>query len=188
MRWYGLMIILGIWPLLAWAEPEVTVNHEYYNIHGTTLEQIVREKHARGPKWVDGRRYGASTRPAIGWEFVYRETSEGCELESVQTHVDILFTMPLWVDKASAPKWLQRKWDKYYTALEEHENWHMKLAVRSAQLIEDTFLELKPRSSCTMLQVVAETKGKEILKASQKAQIKLDKETEHGRTQGAVLE
>lgn len=183
-----LVIIMCMLPGFAMAEPVVTERYTYYGIEGDTLEALIRQKEEYGVKWKDGKTYGAYTHPTIGWDFKFQPGVDGCRITQVTTKVEIEYIMPEWLNKDKAPQALRAKWERYYTALRDHEVWHKKLAVRTASLIEAKFQDLPRFPDCITLQAEAERIGKAILVAGKHAQAKFDEATDHGRTQGAVLQ
>jgi len=96
--------------------------------------------------------------------------------------------MPKWKDYRKANRAEQKKWDKYYNALMEHENGHKEIAIAAARKIESELLTLSNFADKHSLERHANFKAKMIIRESRKHQKQFDIETQHGLTTGVVLE
>ena len=80
---------------VAFAEPTIMKNVEYYDVNGTDPAFIVDEMNAKGPKDINsGKRVWAHTRWYVKWKIDYNEQSTSCVISNVKTSVTVDFVVP----------------------------------------------------------------------------------------------
>jgi predicted secreted Zn-dependent protease len=176
-----------IFPGSASAEPEVHVDHEYYEIRGETAEQLRQAMNAQGTMWKNGKTYDAFTSWNVSWSFDRRTGRNGCYLDSVRTVVKVTHRFPRWKDRLFAPLDLQEKWNGYMKALRKHENGHKDIALGAAREIESSLINLDPSPNCEEIRVRANELAREILRKYEEQEAEYDVTTRFGETQGAVF-
>ena len=146
--------LLGLRADGAIAAPSVSTKTIYYEVYASTSQQLKSQMRLHGPKgfWAYARWY-------VRW------TSK-CRLS-----VEITYTMPKWVNKASAPKALQRRWERMIKKLWLHERGHGRHGIMAAKEIECV--------GCRHAKRIAR-------KWAEQDKI-YDRRTKHGRTQGVRL-
>ena len=85
-------------------------------------------------------------------------------------------------------KAIEKKFNAYYAALLLHEKGHKESGVLAATEIEETLLSLPEKSNCDELEVIANKKARNIIRKFNKKDIVYDYKTQHGETQGAVID
>ncbi len=189
VRWTGPRLVLSLMAI-AWsvscvcAAPSVTEKNAFYDVRGSTAAEVRNKLNALGHKSTDGKTFDGLTESQISWRFTRRSTGYGCAMDSVNTTVNVTFTMPQWVDRYSAPQDVRLQWDAYYEALRRHEEGHKEIAVQGAREIEQALLTMSARD-CAQLDAQANAKGHQILELVRARQRQYDARTEHGKTQGA---
>jgi predicted secreted Zn-dependent protease len=72
-------------------------------------------------------------------------------------------------------------------ALQKHENGHKEIAIEARDEVVQKIEGLEPYASCQELGEAINSAGRAVLEQYRQEQIRYDKETDHGLTQGARL-
>ena len=166
----------------------VHIDYNYYEIAGKQAMSLRRQMSQLGPIYkVNGHRFDGMTQWGIEWQNSYRRKGGQCLEFNVILKEKITYTMPKWIDRASAPSALRKKWDRYYKALDLHERGHGQHGLEALQEMESAIPQPRGGLSCAQLQDAFKIKVDAILEKYKKKEIKYDKDTQHGLTQGAVF-
>lgn len=189
--WFATFVIVLLDLLVGasflYAAPKVSEIDQHYEIRGSSARQLRAQMSVLGTKWSDGKVYDARTDWHVRWNHGYRRSKSGCSIASVRTTVSVTYTYPKWVDRLSGPAHLRAKWDNYMAALTQHERGHRDIAVDAAERIEQAIASLGPMKSCDELGKAANTLGHRIVDEYKRKEVDYDRETAHGRSQGAVF-
>ncbi|KAB2849690.1 MAG: DUF922 domain-containing protein [Hyphomicrobiaceae bacterium] len=170
----------------AGAEPKITEKTNFYDLKGTTVEAVRADVRSKGPTGQGGRRFVGLTETFVRYRFWYDGDDETCKVTNVITEVEVTFTMPRWVDRERAPSELQVKWDRFIAALWVHERGHHDIGVAVARDIERTIVDLgRLGKGGPEFRDFIQGLAKVHLDDIQPRHDKYDRETGHGRTQGA---
>lgn len=181
-----LAFILGLSPALA--EPTIKKNVQYYDVKGWDSAFIHNEMDAKGPRDRNsGDRVWAHTHWNVKWNFNYAEESLSCKISQVSTTVTINFIVPRWVERDKAPQLVKDKWDKFYAALQKHEQQHALHGVLAAREIESQLLNLPKKRTCNQAKDAGTQTARTIIKEHAKMDIEYDRKTDQGRTEGLVF-
>ena len=172
---------------LAYAEPTVKINYNYYEIRGTTAEKLRQEMNLSGPLDKDEKRYDAETKWHVSWKYWFGKSRYECWINRVTTEVEVTFTMPRWKRSKKMSKELEQQWRSYMEVLQEHENGHKNFGINAAREIERRLTSLGSMRSCNALENTANSIANQIIDKYIKIEIEYDRRTDHGRTQGAVF-
>jgi predicted secreted Zn-dependent protease len=167
------------------AAPKVTEESVYYNVRGTSAEELRTQLNKFGIKGKDGKTYRGNTNWNLSWRYLSGSNRTNCWITSVETTVRIKFTFPRWIARSNAPEELRQRWDKYIAALTRHEHRHRDIAVEAAAQIERTITGMKPRKSCDGLKRDANAMGHRLVEDCRKRQSDYDARTNHGHLEGA---
>lgn len=167
---------------------EEKVETNYYDISGQTKEELNAQMTELGPECDDQECY-AKTAWAIDWTYPAVKANT-CEPVSVTVLIQYIF--PRWVDKDQAPTSLQTDWDNFYRSLKKHEENHKEIVTRNANLFLAKIKEINSQNyvSCRELQdKISEfhATGEIINRTAQESE-DYDLQTEHGATEGALLQ
>lgn len=168
--------------------PAVTERYEYYDIAGDCEHDLQCELKRNGVPWSDGRTYDALTTWDLQWNYELDRTDDSCSVGSFQVAVDILFRYPRWVKKDEGPPKLVEKWEAYMSGLVDHENGHRDMAIAAAEDLTRTVAALAPAASCGELKRTVRKLCRQRMKQLEREAKRYDEATNHGGTQGAVLE
>jgi predicted secreted Zn-dependent protease len=161
-------------------DPVVTVEtaSHYYEIAGETAEQLRAAMDRTGPFDDAGTRHDAHTRWYVGWNL-------RCQPTRLVVTLKVTTTLPRWTDQFKAPRALSEQWNRYLDALRVHEAVHQDMARRTADRTSALRKQLAPRPTCDQLVAAMSAMAKGLTDEGQRADVQYDKETDHGRTQGA---
>jgi len=114
------------------------------------------------------------------WVPRYVAETAGETVSSATVTVETKITMPRWRGYTTATEPERREWDRFWTALQAHELGHVDLA-RSHMCVVDSALIGETLDS-------ARQKWSDALDALRNASDAYDQDTDHGRTQGTVID
>ncbi len=159
----------------------------YYDVSGTTLDELRRDVFTRGPyDKFKGQRFAGWTEWRIQWWFERRSVPQGCAPGKAVTETRVTYTLPRWTDADRAPSELNDTWTRFVTALKLHEEGHGRLARELAERIEHAIESMPPEPTCEELEhQVGALANRMILEDEEQAAY--DQETGHGHSQGAAF-
>lgn len=145
----------------------------YYNVPGTTVEQISQQISRRGPQ--SGHAIGTSeTRMTPRIATVY--SNGECRIVSAEIKLDIKVTLPRWTELDKADQRTQKSFHGLSEHVEWHEQQHVKISQHYAKTIEQRLLDLKPQPSCRLILKEAREIFKQGFVEHNKAQLAFDEE------------
>jgi predicted secreted Zn-dependent protease len=161
------------------------IHVEYYDIHGTTVEELYQQMSELGPKDSDGNWF-AKANWAIDWDY---PIPKGNSCEPVQVIAWIQYILPRWVDKSEASAELQARWDAYELLLKKHEEHHKDIAVKYGRQFIAEIKKIDSYSSCKELEdrIGAIHAQGIIINACSQEQAQYDQDTNHGVAEGVIL-
>jgi predicted secreted Zn-dependent protease len=172
---------------IAVAQPKIKIKTHYYSVAGKTLQQISRNLYTQSPIVYQGKKYHGYTKWNVNWWFYWNDYGSHCQIKSVQTSVDVQYTLPKLSNYSSLTNPVKQKWDRYYHALSKHEEGHKNFGVSAAQEIEKSIAKMGSRKTCQQLEQDANSIGKQIIQKYVIQEKNYDKTTNHGVTQGAIF-
>jgi predicted secreted Zn-dependent protease len=178
--------IVGLLLQVALAPPDVRERVEYYDVAGSSAQEIRHSIDRLRPKADDGERFDAFTRWEVRWDYRYELGESGCAISEFTTSVRIVMTLPRWSPGLAGSE-LKKHWEKYYRALVDHERGHADIAVQAAEDIQEQASALPPVSTCLALETAVDGRAEEILERHRRKEIAYDARTRHGTARGAVF-
>jgi len=139
-----------------------------YDLQGRTLSEVAEE--------IAGKEESAKAE----WFPSYTYTTTGQQLGTAEVMVRTKITMPRWSSYESAPGADQREWDRFFSALQVHEQGHVDLVLQHLTNIDEQLLGQLPAGAAEIWRDALNT-----LKAANDT---YDHDTDHGRNQGTILE
>ena len=152
----------------------------YYQVLGRTAYDMQTSIDRNGPATADGRRWAGLTNAAIRWRFGTVQESSGCAVSWYRVDVDIVMTLPSWVEEASASPTLVAHWRRYSTQLLSHEKGHRTISLEAADEIRGALAALTPQSTCDEMQRIANETASALLVRSRERNHRYDVDTRHG--------
>lgn len=156
----------------------------YYDVVGNNASVLRQQMNAKGP--LDGgKRFDAHTDWYIKWNYRYRPTASGCKFTSVDVSLTGTIELPRWVPPHNASNVLVQKWNRYLAALRIHENGHYAHGASAAQEMETLAKSLHGFGDCRAMVSEFNDRAHAIIRKYNLLDAAYDRETDHGRTQGA---
>ncbi|AQR73902.1 DUF922 domain-containing protein [Sphingomonas sp. LM7] len=158
--------------------PNVTV--EYYDLHGSDEESINASLTRNAPTRPDGTKAMGATGYKVGYRPFQLGTGPACKVTKLKVALGAVVTLPRLADESVVPERILAKWRPFIAALREHEAGHVRIHYRHMREIEAALIG----SRCDQLEAkFLAAAGK--IEAFQRT---YDRETNHGATQGAILQ
>jgi predicted secreted Zn-dependent protease len=167
------------------AEPKVTETINYYDVSGSTVQELRADLNRNGPAGKDGKRYDAFTHWYIRWRHNDQRGGNECAIASVSTSVDVTITFPRLSGTADVPGAVKQAFADYTQKLLLHEKGHAQNAIDTARRIDDGIAALRPQHNCSELGRAANRLGYSLIEAANQWDIDYDRRTQHGASQGA---
>ncbi len=134
----------------------------------------------------NGKVFHGYTKWYVKWNYRWNEAPDGsCRITRVDTAVEGTFTLPKLVGGSGAQR---TRFDTYLAALRTHEEGHYAFARQAGREIDGEIAALPAMRSCKALETEANALGYRILDTYTTREKQYDRDTDHGRTQGAWLE
>ena len=167
------------------AEPAVNIQLHTYPVNGATLGEIRSSMTANNPMHARGLRYDAYIVWRVDWRFLAEHDGRACRVSRVTTNVDIHYTFPrLQPDRRRSAR-VAEQWKRFTKALAIHELGHKEFAIGAAEALERTLPTLPGEASCAEMSERADAVGGRIIERFTELDRAYDRNTDHGRTQGA---
>lgn len=176
-------------PVLSWAEPEPTIDFSirYYDVVGSTTDQIRASVFHNTPIRINGSPYGAVTENHFDRAYSAVTTGAGgCEVKNVRVHLISRITLPRLVRDGQSETVLS-EWQRYIGALRAHEMMHAQNGRYTAETIASRLFSVKSSMPCSQMQQLLNAAVEQLIENMGKWDEQLDATTEHGRSQGAFL-
>ncbi|HTK03517.1 MAG TPA: DUF922 domain-containing protein [Alphaproteobacteria bacterium] len=149
----------------------------YYDISGSNENELRTQLNMLRPTDHSGYKADSVTNWFIKWNWPGYKTSGPCNLDAVTVSYDILIIFPRWKIPENTDPNLVARWEKYTQSLTEHEKGHVDFIVNNylsvAQAIKG--------ATCD----TAEATAQAALIPLRQHDLDYDRETSHGKTQGA---
>lgn len=157
------------------SQDRAAVNVGYYNVKGTSFEELDREIALHGPK-VDGVGNAiAATRVRMLPDVRLGSRSGQCSVVRARISVIADVTLPRLSDR----KRVNRKLQQAFTNIEEyarlHEAVHVDIAEKHAKLAERRILALPPQSNCNVLRRKIASTFRNVMAKHEQAQQAFDR-------------
>jgi predicted secreted Zn-dependent protease len=157
-----------------------------YRVSGFTHDDIYREMQRKGPGADEiGVRLGVHY-SEWRWSFRYRQPPGGrCRLSDARVLLRSTVILPEWTNVSTARPEVARGWREFLAALRTHEEGHRSRAKAQGVFLWQSLLGLEA-GTCDDLQTLVEETADRVIEEGRAAQLDYDRDTGHGRTQGAV--
>ena len=169
------------------SQVQVKEKFDYYEIDGSTTDELRAQMKRNGTAWNDGKVYAALTTWDIHYHYDITPTNGGYVLSAINTTVDVVIHLPKLVPSAKTPVQLISTWNSYLQHLKTHEFGHRDIAIGIGKDIYQSLAALGSSTSKSELDREAQDLVKAKFKRLKEDQIAYDQETRHGKEQGAVL-
>lgn len=173
-------------PVAASAQNSVAWTTNYYSVTGATLVEI-RQSLRQSRPWKDRFDADGFTDWRVAWRFSLTSSASGCRCSSFTTQTTVVTTLPRWTAPTNAPDPPLEIWQKYATALGQHEAGHAQLALAAAADLQRRSRDITETADCETLQRQLNALGEQVIEEHRKRDRDYDERTRHGADQGAFL-
>ncbi len=156
------------------AAPRTSVTVGYYNLKGTSFEQLDRQIALHGPTVEGVGRAVAATRISMLPDVRFGEESGECRVTSANIRVKADVTLPRLSDRRKASKELRPAFSSIERYAKQHEAVHVAIADNHAEMAERAILKLPAAENCDVLKAKAVAIFEEIMAKHRAAQLKFD--------------
>ena len=159
-----------------------TLDVNHYEVTGLSPEHLIHSFRMRpNPAIIATTRAGVSTR----YDFAFGDGV--CRLMQVELTLDIDITYPLWREEERGNETMRNEWSRFMTALEMHEEGHVRLFREAAEDLSDRLASLPPAQSCNALSQSVERERQRFDREVNVVQSAYELQTRNGASQGARL-
>jgi predicted secreted Zn-dependent protease len=159
-----------------------------YQINGATVPEISRALNANAipdPHETNARYY-AQTDWNLTAHWYWHQTLRGCEVERGDVTLAMTVTVPILSALNAAPD-VQNRWGTFIDNTIVHESGHAKLDLDGAREYQRALGNYPPAATCDSLQAGLRELFDSSFAAMDRANVDYDRQTQHGRKQGAVF-
>lgn len=159
---------------------------QYYNVYGTSVDEIWRQIARCTPVHHGSERFAANTGYNLSSYYGYTTNGDGtCSMTQVSVGLHVNQVYPKWVNTGSSSK-VAAAWNSFITHLRTHENGHISLDKRYAYELYNGLKAIQD-VDCHDIRGVINGKVQKVTKKLTSANDGYDHKTNHGATQGAVM-
>ncbi|MBW8639516.1 DUF922 domain-containing Zn-dependent protease [Hoeflea sp. WL0058] len=151
-----------------------SVETEYYDAGGTTVEQAFRSVGRHGPD--RGRAIG-QTEVAMSMDFWTLESDTDCRIVKAEVNLELKVILPRWteLDKTDAANRANLKNLAKY--VKDHEHTHVQIAKRFQRQIQRDVNRIPPAKTCKIVENEARKVFRQGMRVHDSAQIQFDANT-----------
>jgi predicted secreted Zn-dependent protease len=178
-----LALALACGPALA--EVHEALDYEHYVAQAQPGRAVALALNEASPFRPDGQVFHSATAWFLDWKLRPEPTTDGrCRVGEVRIDLHGRMVLPRLVGATRAQ---QQVFDSYLLHLREHELGHYEIGREAARELDQDFYALRPARNCGELQAAARDAGARMLPKYEAMGDSYDRQTQHGRTQGAWL-
>jgi predicted secreted Zn-dependent protease len=176
--------------ILSSSNPKTTYEEDtqYYDITGSTIPELIDQMGLYGPEDMDGIRHQANADWYVNWIYTSQQHITSCTTGPMTIETSVTYHFPNWTNRPSEQTKLRTTWDDYMIKLHTHEEKHQATAVECGKEELTFFTTLPDFPTCEKLDAYIHDKANRILEACHKQDTVYDEQTDHGRTEGLILQ
>ncbi len=148
----------------------------YYDVEGNDFESLLAALKASGG-------FHSKAEWKLSYQYQPKRSGKACNPQSVTTQLELSMTLPRWTPPRAAPPALQQRWTRYVTALRRHHDGHHQFGREFESVLQRELTPITER--CERLEAKVKQVFGVLLERYRQRDIEYDRETAHGRTQGA---
>lgn len=154
---------------------------------GDDIASIHQSLQRHGPLGENGKKFHASTRWQLDWNYRWIESAKVCRLNGIEVSVDIDMLLPKLKNRQGLNESLGEKWDRYLSALTAHEERHKEFGLQAARELEQVLLNT-PAQDCFALENRLSQQARDVLDKYERQEKEYDRKTNHGINEGVSLQ
>lgn len=129
------------------ASIEVNLNVEYFNLKADTPDDLLRA--------LKKANLGESTDiwSRIDWKLLgavnFKSTTQGCKLRQLNSEVDVVMTLPQWINVNELPQQYQDWWQTFQSYVTTHEHHHKNHIIEAISAAVQEYTAIGELDSCS---------------------------------------
>lgn len=179
-------LILLLVSLVTIAETIESTEYKYYVISPRSPYQIKPELARLSPIREAGGTFNGHTDWYIEWKFQATPVPDGCQLNDIRTTVHVVHTLPALSEQVTDKQTIA-VFNKFVTALTQHEKNHGNNGLSAAREMDKLFSEIPQQTDCRQLSRMVNDIGNSTVQKYIHADNEYDRTTHNGATEGAVI-
>ena len=160
---------------------------ETFAVAGDSASELRADLDRKRPPSPDGRRFDANVQWSLTWSFHFDPQPRACGLTDATVDLQMLVRLPVLSPDAAPPEAVRDRWDDFTQLLETHEAGHVDNYTNGARALQDAYTTIEPAATCDELRATLADMGASAIDSIRAADIEYDRQTDHGRTQGATF-
>ncbi len=163
--------------------PSVTT--QYYQVQGTTTQELTASLHRLAPT-IAGQRYAAVTHWHVDYHYFYGHVGGDYRISSFTITFTAIRLFPQWDPPVDASMRTVRQWGAFIRHLNTHEQGHLETGYAASFAVGKELENFPPAPTAASLADNVTTTLESIINMYSAKDKKYDRVTDHGATQGAV--
>ncbi len=168
------------------AETVESIEYKYYEIAPHSAYQIKPELMQRSPIRAGSGSFNGHTDWYINWQYQSAPGPYGCQIINTQTRVRVLHILPALSEYVTDKQTID-VFNKFNTALTQHELNHGKNGLSAAREMDKAFNNIPPQQNCRMLARMVDGIGNAMVQKYAQKDNEYDRLTNNGESEGAVI-
>lgn len=169
------------------SSPSIEFNIQYYEVAGRSMAEIQHSIAMNAPSKSGGSYYAGVTIWNLNSTYDLIQIPQGCRIDNGQVFLNVVVHLPKIsnFNLLSAP--VLREWVRFSSALKTHEMLHAQNSYRAASTLLKKISGTKTSVPCVRAKSIVEEATSTLINRISDFDRQLDRETNHGATQGAYL-
>ena len=155
---------------------EVKERTTYFNVRGTTLEDLDRELNRKGPLAArSGLRHPGATEVKFDGNVTYRSAGSRCKVARTDLSLRLVMMLPRWKAPKAASPMTVIVWTTLAEDIRRHEAQHAAIAKLWLKKMESGLRNLAPAASCEAMEARVDAATTRFLSGHAAAQAEFDR-------------
>ena len=162
-----------------------STRYDYYAVHQKAGRSLLAALNEVTPISEDEKKFHGKAKWNVKWNIKWSFSPERCELTQVKVDVFSTILLPkIIADDVSVNDYFVT----FLNSLRIHEIGHVRNGINAAYEIESVVQKIPPKQNCDALTAATQRVVSTVIKKYELLDIRYDKETGHGKTQGAWID
>lgn len=186
----GVLSGLALSATAAYSDGSPTIDFKliHYPVSGNTLSEIKHSISVNAPSREGSTYYAGVTIWSLSSAYDLLPTAEGCRVDNGQVFLNVAVHLPHLANSSALSAPALKEWNRFSNSLKVHEMLHAQNAYRAAANLLRKVNGTKTTVPCPRAKIIAEQATSALITRIADFDLQLDKHTNHGSTQGAVLD
>jgi predicted secreted Zn-dependent protease len=179
-------LLAGPQAALAAASLSVSIKTNYYTVGGTNV-MLIRHSMSVSRPFAATNSFDAFTHWTVRADYQFRPYSGSWVLHNPRVNLSVTTTLPRWIPGLPVSPELIQAWNDFAGNLTTHEAGHIRFAREAAEEVQRKLDAMPGYATAPEAHRAAQTLVNEVIDEFRLREREYDRQTRHGRTQGAFL-